>query len=231
MFQASLSIPDLPGIGEGWELLLPPAERARRCTGETAVKSEQKREAILCALTRFGTRQVADSFGVSREVVRALRAEAIREGKLDQVKEMMGRRYLSLADSLMDRVEENIDKVPLNMAVLASVQAADKGLLLTGQPTARIEHAVNFSHGDINDMIDALPVSVTPVLSGEIAQQKGSAPDLAGRPALPAPAPSAEPPRGDSGDVQSLVSAQLPRETDPTWAKDGQNNAEKGGAR
>lgn len=172
--QGSLSLPDLPGIGEGWELMLPAPERARRCTGATAAKLEEKREAIIAACATLGTRRVAETFKVSREVVRALRAEAIRSGKLDQVKEETGRRALAAADRVMDRIEDEVDQLPRASLALTYAILQDKGLLLTGQPTARVEHTVGATHEDINSLIESLP-SANPVSAGDVGGQKAPA--------------------------------------------------------
>lgn len=169
----NLSLPDLPGIGEGWELLLPAAERARRCNGDNAVKCEQKREAIIAACVHLGTRRVAQAFNVSREVVRALRAEAVRTGKLDQLKEETGRRALAASDRILDRIEDEVDQLPRASLPLAYAILQDKGLLLTGQPTSRVEHQVAVTHDDLNAWIQSLPAA-TPVSSGEIAGQKAA---------------------------------------------------------
>lgn len=177
--QGILAIADLPGIGEGWDLLLPAPERARRCTGATAVKLEEKRESIIAACATLGTRRVAQAFGVSREVVRALRAEAIRTGKLDQVKEETGRRALAVADRVLDRIEDEVDSLPKQSLALTYAIMQDKGLLLTGQPTQRIEHTAGTTHEDINSFIDSLP-SATPVSPGDSRGQKGAGLEVPG---------------------------------------------------
>lgn len=169
--QAALPFPDLPGIGEGWELLLPSEERTRRCTGSTAVKLEEQRQAIMRACVNLGTRRVAEAFGVSREVVRALRAEAIRSGKLDQLSEEFGRRALGAADRILDRIEDEVDQLPRASLALTYGILVDKGQLLAGRPTARVEHVASVDHADINALIESLPAA-QPVVEGDARAHK-----------------------------------------------------------
>lgn len=213
--QTTLSLPDLPGIGVGWELLLPARERARRCTGTTAAKLEEKREGIVAACAVVGTRRAAEAFGVSREVVRALRSEAIRSGKLDQIKEETGRRALAAADRVMDRIEDEVDQLPRAGLALTYAILQDKGLLLTGQPTARIEHTVGTTHEDINSLIESLP-SANPVCGGETFGQKAGALEVVGE-----LVPSA------SSDTASLDSCPSSEESGAERAEDGQIEPKK----
>lgn len=220
--QTSLPLPDFPGIGEGWELMLPAPERARRCTGSTAAKLEEKREAIIAACATLGTRRVAEAFGVSREVVRALRAEAIRSGKLDQIKEATGRRALAAADRVMDRIEDEVDQLPRASLALTYAILQDKGLLLTGQPTQRIEHTVGATHEDINSLIESLP-SANPVSEGDASGQKAPA-DLRGRGALEV---DGELVPSRSSDTATLVSCPSSEVALGERAEVGQNHPKK----
>jgi hypothetical protein len=223
--QSTLQLPNLPGVGEGWELLLPAAERARRCTGSSAVQCEERREAIIGACVSLGTRRVAEAFGVSREVVRALRAEAIRDGKLDHLKEEMGRRALGAADVVLDRIVDEVDDLPRASLAITYGILKDKGLLLTGQPTSRVEHTVAVTHGDLNAMIDSLPVA-TPVSSGDGGGQKGlglgSAVEVHGELVQAGP--------DQACDSPSPVSCPSPDGQRGTWADCGQIEPKKGAA-
>ncbi len=223
---AQLALPDLPGIGQGWELLLPAPERARRCTASTAVKLAEQREAIIAALATLGTRRVAEAFGVSREVVRVIRAEAIRDGKLDQLKEELGRRALSVADAVLDRIADEVDDLPRASLAVTYGILKDKGLLLTGQPTARVEHTVTHTHADLNDFIASLPAA-TPVSEGGNCAQKTPALDLAEIGiATVRPAPESA---SCSGDNKSPVSAHNTGEAGLNSSELGQNQPEKEG--
>jgi len=222
--QASLSLPDLPGIGPGWEMLLPAEERTRRCTGTTAAASEERREAIMRACTHLGTRRVADAFGVSREVVRALRSEAIRSGKLDRLKEEMGRRALSAADRVLDRIEDEVDDLPLSSLALTYGILKDKGLLLTGQPTQRVEHISGPSHADINDWLNSIPV-VSPVNPGDSFPQKGTRLELVEA----VTGSTLEPAFRPSSDTPSPVFVPTSEEGHADAADCGHSSPKKGG--
>jgi hypothetical protein len=219
----SLPLPDLPGVGQGWELLLPAAERARRCTGSSAVQCEERRDAIIAACVHLGTRRVAEAFGVSREVVRALRAEAVRTGKLDQLKEETGRRALAASDRVLDRIEDEVDQLPRASLALTYAILQDKGLLLTGQPTARIEHTVTVTHDDINAWVESLPTA-TPVSSGGADLQKG----MSGGSTEPVAGELVESGSGQAGDIQSPALCQSPSDGLLIRADVGQNDPKKG---
>jgi hypothetical protein len=172
MLQTEISFPDLPGLGVGWELLLPHAEAVRRCTGAVAAGFEEKRRQVVRACVHLGTRRVAEAFGVSREVVRALRSAAIESGELDQFKEEEARQCFSTADRLLDRLKDEVDNLPLASVPVAYGILTDKALLLSGAPTAihRLEHVVTVE--DAAELIAALPVVAEPVWAGKEEGQK-----------------------------------------------------------
>ena len=175
------------------------------------MKLDERRLAIMAACAFLGTRRVAEAFKVSREVVRALRNEAIRTGKLDHLKEEMGRRALAGADAVLDRIIDEVDDLPRASLAITYGILKDKGLLLTGQPTSRVEHTVATTHDDINSWIDSLP-SANPVPAGEVAGQKGPGLGLA---ALPA------------GDSRSPVSLPIVEGTPADRADHGQTEPKK----
>jgi len=212
--QSSLALPDLPGMGNGWELLLPQPEVSRRCTADVAVKVAEQREAVKRACVHLGTRRVAEAFGISREVVRALRKEAIVNGELDQFKEEEGRRCHAVADRLLDRLEDEVDKVPVGSLALNIGILMDKAQLLTGAPTARIQHDHTLGVAEVSDYIDSLP-SVTPVHPEVSTAQKGGA-DLADVEVIERTA-----------DSQSAVSDTSPEERQENWKENGRNESER----
>lgn len=213
--QATLSFPDMPELGQGWEMLLPAAERSRRCTGSSAVLLEEKRVAIVQACVHLGTRRVAQAFDVSREVVRALRAEAIRTGELDQFKEEEGRRTFAVADRLLDRLEDEVDLLPRASLPIAYGILLDKGMSLTGAPVAVFRHDVVHTVADVASYIASLPAA-QPVSEQETNGQKD-------RPA--AAAGSALAPIADANrDSQSLVSL-LPSEREPAISPDSRRES------
>jgi hypothetical protein len=202
-------------------MLLPPAERAKRCTGSTAAPTEERRNAIIGACVHLGTRRVAAAFGVSREVVRALRNEAIRDGKLDHLKEEMGRRALGAADAVLDRLIDEVDSLPRASLAITYGILKDKGLLLTGQPTARVEHVQGASHQDLNDWIASLPAAA-PVIEGESPAQKGHG--------LPASIDLAEVDADTACDIPSPVCMPTTEGANEERAEGGHSERENGGA-
>lgn len=208
-------------------MLLSAEERSRRCTGSTAVATEERREAIMRACVHLGTRRVAEAFGVSREVVRALRAEAIRSGKLDHLKEEMGRRALSAADRVLDRIEDEVDDLPRASLAITYGILKDKGLLLTGQPTQRVEHTVGASHADINAWLESLPV-VSPVNPGDSTSQKASALELGAEAAMPAEV-EVEARFSPTSDTASPAIVPTHEGSAATSADCGHNPCQKGG--
>lgn len=225
--QTSLELPDLPGIGEGWPIVTVDEDaRAGRLTGDRLERIRALRTSMLEALAcGRGVKRVAEEFHVSPQVVRAIRQAAWVSGELTPLKERLGRDFLALADALRERVMENIDDVPLNMAVLASAQAADKGLLLTGAPTSRVHHDHTLTVASVTDYIEALP-SATPVDAGERARQKD--PAAAVELGLDEPA-GARPEGGREGarDSESLVSGASPSEESQSRADYGQDGPKK----
>jgi hypothetical protein len=162
----------------------------------------------------LGTRRVAEAFGISREVVRALRAEAIRTGELDQFKEEEGRRLFAMADRLVDRLEDEVDRIPIASVALTMGILIDKAQLLSGAPTMRIQHDHALGVADLAAYIDALP-SAEPVREGEFA---GKGLDL-----VSSEIPSDREATEDPKDSQSFESVQ-PSEVDQPAAPDARPN-------
>ena len=161
--QSEIDLGKGPGLEPGWELVtLEEDKRAGRCTGARVGALESRRREILDACATLGTRRVADYFGISREAVRALRTQAMRSGELGQAKQRMGRDFLALADAARERLLDQIDSVPLGQLAIVAGIATDKGLILSGEATARIEHqhTVTVSHADLADELAAFPEAI-----------------------------------------------------------------------
>lgn len=155
----------LPGdVGEIAELNAPEDSPAfSGCTGEHRARIRRLREQILeLSLVGVGVKRVARALSVSPQAVRAVRASAWQRGELDPMKQRLGREYLATADLLRAEALERIDEIPAQVLLLASAQAADKGQLLTGGATARIERGVQ-APADLHSLIDALPVAAIEV--------------------------------------------------------------------
>ena len=143
---------------EGDELLSIESDRkASRCTARCLDARADLRAAVLGAIAEGqGSRRVAAAFGVSREVVRALRRQALETGELDRHKQSIGLDALALAREAIDRCRDEIDEMPrASLPILAGVMT-DKALLLTGGATVRIEHVVGPTHAGLNDMLASL---------------------------------------------------------------------------
>lgn len=162
----------------GMELLSIEADaRAGRCTGARLSAREGLRDGILAALAEgaVGSRRIARIFGVSREAVRALRMRAIQSGELDQIKQQLGRSYIALADAARERIVDEIDEMPRQSLPIIMGIATDKGQLLTGGVTARVERLAGLTAESVNALIEALPIEVSsrPVEPGAATAQKG----------------------------------------------------------
>jgi hypothetical protein len=165
---------------EGDELLSIESDRkANRCTARCLDARADLRAAVLGAVAEGqGSRRVAAAFGVSREVVRALRRQALGSGELDLVKQSIGLDALALAREAIDRCRDEIDEMPrASLPVLAGIMT-DKALLLTGGATVRIEHVTGPSHAGLNDMLASLGVievqACAPVEARETSGQRGA---------------------------------------------------------
>lgn len=143
---------------EGDELLSIDGDRkTNRCTARCLDARADLRAAVLGAVAEGqGSRRVAAAFGVSREVVRALRRQALASGELDQHKQSIGLDALALAREAIDRCRDELDEMPrASLPILAGIMT-DKALLLTGGATVRIEHVTGPTHAGLNDMLASL---------------------------------------------------------------------------
>jgi transposase-like protein len=220
--QSTLSLPDLPGIEPGWELLnlREPAVRGK-FTGEQLAANEEKLAAVLSALGEgLGTRQIARAFKISPNTV--LRISRKFGEQIETLKESIGRDCLDVARLAVERMRDEIDEMPrASLPIVAGIMI-ERGQLLTGAPTARIEHDHKHTVADVADFIDSLP-SVTPVISEKANDQKaiGAPVDLT---ALEVVDPL---PDDADRDSQSLDSAQSPEVSPKVSADVGQIPAEK----
>lgn len=201
-----LSLPD----AEAWEIQALTAEEPQGpayhgCTGEGIERIRRLRTQILeLTIAGVGVKRTAAALGISPAAVRAVRAKAWERGELDPLKQRLGRQYLATADLLRAEALERIEEIPAQVLLLASAQAADKGQLLTGGVTARVERVQ--PPADLEALIAALPLA-EPVEPPAAGDNKGD-PDPAleaGAQALEAVTPT---PAADS------VSAALTRATD-----------------
>lgn len=171
--QTTLSLPDLPGIEPGWELLNLDAPAARgRFTTEQLERHAERRAAILSAIAEgMGLRRIAKAFGVSTNTLLSLARVAGVE--IETQKERLGNQFSDLARLAVERMTDEIDDMPKASLPLIAGIATDKAQLLRGAPTVRVQHDHALTIKSVADYIDALP-SATPVCSEGIAQQKAA---------------------------------------------------------
>lgn len=142
---------------DGTELLTIDTDRkANRCTaGCLDARSELRKEILGALAQNLGTRTVATAFHVSREVVRALKKQAMESGELDQVKQRLGLDAFALADATLGRISDELDEMPRASLPIVYGVLIDKAQLLTGGPTSRL--AREEQPANINDLVDSLP--------------------------------------------------------------------------
>lgn len=202
--QSTLSLPDLPGIEPGWELLSlrEPTQRGK-FTAEQLARNEEKLAAVLAALGEgLGVRQIARAFQISTNTV--LRVSRDYGPQIETLKESIGRDCLDVAKLAVERMRDEIDQMPrASLPIVAGIMI-ERGQLLTGAPTARISHEHAHTIANVADYIDSLP-SVSPVAEEKANEQKATG-------ALPDPADLAVieyQPESDATDSKSLVPAHI----------------------
>ena len=208
---------------EGDELLSIENDRkGGRCTARCLDARADLRAAVLGAVAEGqGSRRVAAAFGVSREVVRALRRQALGSGELDQHKQSLGLDALALAREAIDRCRDEIEEMPrASLPILAGVMV-DKALLLTGGATVRIEHVAGPTHAGLNDMLASLGSCIevqasAPVEARETSAQSGA--DQAAGGLIEAPAGIEFP---ALGDLESPIIRPLSEQSEQARADNG----------
>lgn len=186
---------------DGYELLSIEGDRqANRCTASCLDARTELRGSVLGALAEgHGTRRVAVAFNLSREVVRALKKQALASGELDQVKQRLGRDAFALADACLDRISDEIEVMPRASLPIVYGVLIDKAQLLTGGPTARIHREE--APANINDLVAALPSAEVVELVDSRETSPAKAADLV-------LAPSASATAGDSESPVSLPTTE-----------------------
>ena len=219
----------LTGEGlDGVELLLCGTPERAQCNAAHLAKHQAEREAILSDLAvGLGVRTVAARCGRSPKLVRALRRQAEERGEIAPIKERLGRKALAISEDVLDELGEDIEKIPANVRALAFAQLVDKGMLLTGGATQRIEHVQSSDSPEAYSEWMRSLVAAGPVVEGEVCGHKGSA--LGGGAAVGGlvAAPAAiEVER----DIKSLVSYHAPEESAGAGAGCGKIEGQNGGA-
>lgn len=222
----------LTGEGlDGVELLLCGTPERAQCNAAHLAKHLAEREAILADLAfGLGVRTVAARHGRSPKLVRALRRQAEERGEIAPLKERLGRKALAISEDVLDELGEDIEKIPANVRALAFAQLVDKGMLLTGGATQRIEHVQSADSPEAYGEWMRSLVAAGPVVEGEVSVHKGSA--VGGLVAAPAAIEG-----GASGvvleqarDIKSLASYHATEESAGAGAGCGKIEGQNGGA-
>jgi hypothetical protein len=215
---------------DGAELLTVDADKAsNRCTASSLAAREGLRASILSAVAEgFGTRRVSAAFGVSREVVRALKRQAIGSGELDHVRKELAAEYFALAHAAVDRMRDEIEEMPRASLPIVAGVSTDKGQVLSGGVTSRVERKEGVSVGDLAEWMktalqdSSIDVSAQPVTEGSGVAQKAS-PVVVALPALAAGVGQ----NAESVDNKSTVICPLTKGGSSMQAEGGRNKGQK----
>lgn len=170
--QDLIALPDLPGIESGWEMLLPAEEQRKRFTGDLLAKNEERLQAVIHALAEgMAMRRIAKAFGISVNTVIAVNRRFGSE--VETQKKEVGMKCLAAGRLAVERIVEEIDSLPkASLPIVAGVML-DKGQLLTGGATHRLESVKTnlHLHADINDWVESLPCAERVEAEGKEAQK------------------------------------------------------------
>ena len=223
----------LTGEGlDGVELLLCGTPERAQCNAAHLARHLAEREAILADLAvGLGVRTVAVKHGRSPKLVRALRRQAEERGEIAPLKERLGRKALAISEDVLDELGEDIEKIPANVRALAFAQLVDKGMLLTGGATQRIEHVQSSDSPEAYSAWMRSLVAAGPVVEGDVSVHKGSA--VGGLVAAPAAIDVEALAVGQNGvarDIKSLASYHATEESAGAGAGCGKIEGQNGGA-
>lgn len=163
----------LPTIELGWEILTVEDDRkAGKFTAELLDKNEGKRNAVVEALAQgMAIRSIAKAYEISVNTV--LTAKRRFGAQIETEKQRLGRDCFDVARMAVERMRDEIEFMPRQSLPIIAGIMSEKGLLLTGAPTARIEHIGGPSVASVADYIASLP-SAVPVDTLGNSAQKGS---------------------------------------------------------
>lgn len=203
--QQALALPDAPGIEKGWEILTVSDDRARgKFTADQLAANEAKRDSVLRMLAEgMSISATARAHGMSRNTVLAA---ARRWGaQIEQRKQSLGADCLDVARLAVERIRDEIGEMPkASLAIIAGIMV-DKGQLLLGAPTVRVEH-VEAGAASYNEWLTSIiDVAAQPVAQGDDSPNKGSSAERA----LPAAVLALALPCAPVGDTLSPVNAPL----------------------
>jgi hypothetical protein len=218
--QTSLGLPDLPGIESGWELLqLDAPDAPKRFTADQIAKNQEKLNAVVRALGEgLGVRQIARAFGISTNTV--LKVSQRFGAEVETQKQSLGRDFLDVARLAVERMRDEMDSMPRQSLPIIAGIGIERGQLLTGAPTARVEHNHALQVLSVADYIDSLPAASSVEVAGNAAPKEAARAALEGGPAL-------------TGVVEvDSQSTDLPTSSEvslPKWADSGRDGDKKHG--
>lgn len=149
---------------------------AGKYTAEKLERNQALRDSVVRALAEgMSVRQVASAHSISTNLV--LAASRRFGAQIETEKQRLGRDCMDVARLAIERMRDEIGEMPkASLPIVAGVMI-DKGSLLTGAPTARIEHNHVASHASLNEWLDSLP-RAQPVIEGENPGQKAGVIEL-----------------------------------------------------
>ncbi|MDD2766005.1 MAG: hypothetical protein PHE83_18740 [Opitutaceae bacterium] len=142
----------------GHELLtIEQDERAGRSTGERLARNRERYMAIVrCLAEGIGIRATARAFKVSPHTIFAIRdreAAAIATEK-QELSRLMGR-FVRMG---VERLNEELDDIPIGQLSVSLGIVSDKKALLDGDPTVRVEERIEvaLSPADLRGMLERI---------------------------------------------------------------------------
>lgn len=199
--------PMLFSPGEIPDVYLHDREAKGEFTGERLhQRNPAKYRAIVNAFAQgMGKLQIARAFQVSHNTVSAVLER--EGGPIDTEKRKIAGKMMNVARLGVERLEEEIERMPLQNLPIAVGIMVDKMQLLHGEATQRVEHVQQSEIEDWNSFVDSLPRTID--VESEVMQGTGSG---AGK--LPAKRERAlecnEPSIARTVDSQSPVLSSLP---------------------
>lgn len=115
---------------------------------------EEKREEIVKRLNEGeGIRHIAKEVGSSEHTVTAIRNSMPSGPNLQTWKKNVASNLMEFVAKGAERLNNEVDKIPIGSLPLAIAIAQDKALTLNDQPTHVTEHRLAISHDDIGKLI------------------------------------------------------------------------------
>ena len=211
--------PDPPGsfLFDDDELAKITDEQRRHNRYTLANLPERKEQSILALLKeRWPYREIARTLSVAFETVQAV---AVRHAKLlDEHWKDFSRHTRRVGVYMVDRLEKNIDSIPVPLLPQAIKAIIECGELAAGRATSRVEHVGEIrivdSVAEYERLIAPIEERTARRIAGKVIEPGQEMQLMAGKktPPAPTPAPSSAPPgSGPACDCESRVSPAVPQ--------------------